>query len=119
MGLTLKQLAEANIARGKQWVLPDAKERPGLLFSAVELSGEVGELCNAIKKWERLRLGMPGGLYDAENIADELADVLISVNLLAIKCEVDLEKAVIQKFNKTSRKHGFTVFLPEQETKDE
>ena len=49
---------------------------------------------------------MVGSKPDMENVKDELGDVLISLNLLAMDLGIDLEEAAIQKFNKTSEKYG-------------
>ena len=78
-----------------------------LEFSAVELGGEVGEVLNAVKKLARLRRGMAGGSDTINNIAEELADVVICADLLAIKLGINLDQAVVDKFNATSIKHGF------------
>jgi NTP pyrophosphatase (non-canonical NTP hydrolase) len=80
-----------------------------LSFRGNELAGETGELCNDIKKLERLRLGMVGGKDTTENLKDEIGDVIICVCLIAMQLNIDLEEAVISKFNKTSDKHGLTV----------
>jgi hypothetical protein len=45
------------------------------------------------------------------DVADELADVQIYLDLLAANLGVDLEHATISKFNEVSRKKGATVFL--------
>lgn len=60
---------------------------------AMALTGELGELCNFLKKSNR------GEYVDAKNIEYELADIQIYLDLLAYKLDVDLEKAVREKFN--------------------
>lgn len=109
--LTLRRLREANIRRAVQWNPLGAKIP--LSFALMELAGEVGEACNAGKKLARHELGLVGGVSDVTHLREELADVVICVDLVAIKAGIDLEKAVVDKFNATSRKHGFTVMLGE------
>lgn len=75
------ELRKANIARDLEWN-PDQK--CDLNFWGVELAGEVGEACNIIKKLERERLGMRGSRATVQDLADELADVIICVDLLAL-----------------------------------
>lgn len=100
------RLRDANIARQKLWD-PDNLVTP--LYSAVELGGEVGELLNIVKKLERRNLGLKGSNSDPQALADELADVIICADLLAMKYDIHLGRAVVKKFNETSDKHGFPV----------
>jgi NTP pyrophosphatase (non-canonical NTP hydrolase) len=73
----------------------------------MELAGETGEACNAAKKIARLQRGMAGGSDESDNLAEELADVVICADLAAIRAGIDLGAAIVAKFNKTSEKHGF------------
>ncbi len=98
-------LREANAARQKLWGAKDP------MFAAVELAGEVGEALNVVKKLERERLGMAGSRATKQDLADELGDVAICLDLLAASLGVDLERATAEKFNKTSAKMGFPVKL--------
>lgn len=99
----LDKIKEALLNRNSEW----GSVSPGALFRAVELGGEAGEALNEVKKLERTKLGMVGGKTDIQPLADELGDVIISAILLAIEYDLDLEKCAIDKFNKTSQKHGF------------
>ncbi len=110
-----KSLRAANVARQKAWC-PD--EQPDLSFRGNELSGETGEACNVIKKLERERHGWKGSRDTKEHLAEELADIVITTDLTAIAAGIDLEKAIVEKFNATSEKHGFPqriVFEQEQQ----
>ena len=91
----------ANVHRAAIW---DPFEDLNLAFKGVELAGEVGEACNVIKKLERERLGLQGSRATIEMLAEELADVLICADLVAVMCGIDLEQAVVNKFNSTSKK---------------
>lgn len=101
---TFTTLREANIARDKEW--NTGTERLSLTFRATELAGEVGEACNVVKKLERERLGIAGSRDTIEHLAEELADILICADLLAMDTGIDLQDAVAVKFNATSEKVG-------------
>jgi NTP pyrophosphatase (non-canonical NTP hydrolase) len=53
-------------------------------FFVLELAGESGELANIMKKIERERLGWQGSRATEEQLADELADVVICARNLFI-----------------------------------
>lgn len=114
MSLTFDQLCQAHYDRAPYYC--QSGKEPDLAFAALELGGEVGELQNKIKKLIRHQLGMAGGENDPEGIHDELGDVVICCSLLAVKLGVNLGEITARKFNKTSRKHGFPVLLPEPAT---
>jgi NTP pyrophosphatase (non-canonical NTP hydrolase) len=101
MTLTVKQLQQTTKERDSQW---DPDNKLTLSFRATELAGETGEACNIIKKLERERLGLRGSRATKEQLAEEIGDVLICLALLANSAEIDLEKAVIDKFNASSIK---------------
>jgi NTP pyrophosphatase (non-canonical NTP hydrolase) len=65
---------------------------------ACALSGETGEACNKIKKLRR------GDNIPLKDVADELADIIIYVDLLAARLKIDLEEAIISKFNEDTDK---------------
>lgn len=100
-------LREAAIRRQAEW--PGAGE-VDLCFRGLEMAGEAGEAANVVKKLVRLDRNIRGTTEqrDAliEHLASELADVIITVDLIATAIGVDLTKAVIEKFNQTSLKHG-------------
>lgn len=92
-------LRDANIARQAEW---DRDSQISLSYRGNELAGETGEACNEIKKIERERLGIRGSRTTREKLAEELADVIICADLIAMAEEIDLDAAVAAKFNKTS-----------------
>lgn len=73
---------------------------------ACALAGEVGELCNLLKKQFRNK---PGDSAEATNeaIADEIADIAIYLDLLAARLGIDVARAVEKKFNEKSREVNF------------
>jgi len=96
-------LQEANTARQKEW---DVDNQITLAYRGNELAGEVGEACNVIKKLERERMGIRGSRDTVEHLAEELADVEICNGLIAMQAGIDLDAAVVAKFNATSEKMG-------------
>jgi NTP pyrophosphatase (non-canonical NTP hydrolase) len=67
-------------------------------FWATALAGETGELCNLIKKVERGDF-----ILDANGlIGREAADIIIYLDLLCYRLNIDLQAAIIQKFNEVS-----------------
>lgn len=78
----------------KDWTLTDW---------ATAVAGEVGELCNEIKKVRRRgsRWGVPAS--DRQTIAREAADAVIYLDLLCARADIDLGEAVREKFNLVSR----------------
>jgi len=77
------------------------------------MAGEVGEACNVIKKLERERMGIRGSRATVEQLAEELADVVICADLIAMKEGIDLMASVAIKFNKTSEKVGLKTRMRE------
>lgn len=101
-------LREANAARQREW---DQDGSITLSYRGNELAGETGEACNVIKKLERERMGIRGTRDTVEHLAEELADVAICADLIAMAAGIDLEAAVVAKFNATSEKYGLTTRL--------
>lgn len=103
-------LRYANIARNKEWM--NGVEL-SLSFRGNELAGEVGEACNIIKKLDREILGLVGSRSTKEALAEELADVLICVDLIAMDLGINMDAAVARKFNKTSRERNLNTMMLE------
>jgi NTP pyrophosphatase (non-canonical NTP hydrolase) len=110
-GLTFRTLRDANLQRLP--LFKDAKgrtchgEKDGSDWSPAQwlqaVVGELGEYANLRKKCER------GDLTPEEAkpmLADELADVVIYLDILAAQLGIDLGNAVMHKWNKTSEKVG-------------
>jgi len=94
--LTFKKLRETNVSRCKDDIRSLDDWNP--LEWGGALAGEVGELCNFLKKMRR------GDKIKKKEIAHELADVITYADLLAARLDVDLEKAVKEKFNIVSKR---------------
>lgn len=109
--LDFQQLQVANALRQAEW---DPNSAIDLSYRGTELGGEVGEALNLIKKLERERLGIRGSRTTVQDLADELADVIICVSLIANHCKFNLGDAVRNKFNATTKKYNLTVFIGEE-----
>jgi NTP pyrophosphatase (non-canonical NTP hydrolase) len=74
--------------------------------------GEIGEAANIVKKLNRVRDGIPGNVETPlelkANLKDEIADAFIYLDLLAQSQGFYLEDVAILKFNKTSKKLGYS-----------
>jgi NTP pyrophosphatase (non-canonical NTP hydrolase) len=110
MSDSIRRISEVNLQRCLRW-------HPGGLSSwtlsdwAVALAGEVGELCNVIKKMNRDRDGLVGNKETPTELAvalhKEMADVYLYLDLLAQAASVDLPTAIASKFNEVSARNGF------------
>lgn len=109
MTISFESLREANITRNIEWDI--GTEKVSLAFRGNELAGEVGEACNILKKLERERIGIRGSRATPEQLAEELADVIICVDLIAMQLGIDLGNAVSDKFNLTSIKYNLSTLL--------
>lgn len=106
--LTFSAFREANVRRCLKWH-PDGIESwsPSDWMTAV--TGELGELASLLKMANRERDGLPGNKFSPtqQHVADELADVLTYLDLLAHVLGVDLGRAAAAKFNAVSERVGF------------
>jgi NTP pyrophosphatase (non-canonical NTP hydrolase) len=98
----------ANQKRDKLW---DPRDKITPLFRAAEFAGEAGEICNVVKKLERQTMGLPGSRATLEQLAHELGDGVITLDLLAMEYDIDLWASTREKFAITSANGGFDVFL--------
>lgn len=107
-GLTFSALRKANIDRDTNeggwheignWTLSDW---------GVAVAGEVGEMLNVIKKIRRGDFKLE---QVRDDIADELADILTYLDLLANCAGIDVEQSLIRKFNEVSARIGSQVLL--------
>lgn len=116
MYLTFDDLRRANVRRLPQF--KNARGEPAhsqadgsdwaLSAWCNAVCGELGELANLIKKVERGDFTLN---VAREDIANELADVVTYLDILAFRCGVDLGEATQEKFNAVSRRVGSSVTL--------
>lgn len=108
---THNTLRAANEARQREW---DVGNQISLSYRGNEMGGECGEAQNVIKKLERERMGIRGSRATIAQLAEELADVVICADLIAMAEGIDLDAAVRAKFNATSEKNGLATRLSEE-----
>lgn len=96
--LTFARFHETNVTRSKN----DIKHL--YQWNAMEwgcaLAGETGELCNFLKKISR------GDKIKKKELAHEISDIMTYLSLLADNLDIDLEAAIIEKFNIVSKRWG-------------
>jgi NTP pyrophosphatase (non-canonical NTP hydrolase) len=94
----LSKLRDINVRRCEQCFFP--LHYWNVLEWSGAMAGEAGEVANAAKKIHR------DGYSDKKlkNLADEIADTIIYLDLLAASEGIDLEEAIRHKFNTDSKK---------------
>jgi len=115
--LTLKKLTQVNYKRCRRWHKSEDLSDWSISDWACAMAGEAGEVCNAVKKLNRLRDNLPSkndpdrqiNSYEEAKakIGEEIADTVLYLNLLAIRLNLDFEKEIKNKFNSVSKKYGF------------
>jgi NTP pyrophosphatase (non-canonical NTP hydrolase) len=107
-GVTFNVLRGANKRRQQEW---PGNEHADTAFRAIELAGEAGEVAEAVKKFLRAERGIKGSTATKEDIALEMGDMLVSLDLLAESLGINLGEAVRRKFNATSEKYGMRTYI--------
>lgn len=87
MTIDFKALRAANIQRQAEWPGSDAV---GSDFRALEVADEVGEVAGAVKKLIRAQRGVAGTVAAIADVADEIGDAIIAMDLLAIETGVEM-----------------------------
>ena len=109
-GLTFNTLRSANLARVVQFKNARGEYSHPLTLGLdnwtpadwiTAVVGELGELANILKKVKRGDFALA---EKRQEIADELADTQIYLDLLAASLSVDLGLATMEKFNRVSRR---------------
>lgn len=114
--LDFKFLRKANSSRRDRWHT-GADDWTGADWSNA-MCGEAGEAANIVKKLRRreTRVGTTYNTPEVDellpSLVEELADVVLYADLLADKYGLDLEAAIIQKFNSVSEAQDFPERLP-------
>lgn len=116
MGLTFNVLREANKRRLPQYKNakgePAHEKKDGSDWSLNDwltaVVGELGEAANVLKKVRRgdftLNEARP-------KLANEFADVVTYLDILAKQCGIDLGNATIHKFNAVSNRVGSDIYI--------
>jgi NTP pyrophosphatase (non-canonical NTP hydrolase) len=96
--LTIDHFNEVCIARSKADVKHSNDWSP--MEWGCALSGEVGELCNYLKKMSR------GDNIPKKALAHEVSDIMTYLSLLSDKLDINMEEAIVEKFNIVSKRWG-------------
>lgn len=115
MKLDLQKFREINTKRAVEGF--KTYENVPLSFWGCAVAGEVGELCNMIKKMDRVKFGGidAGNSYKAADIdeamlKDEIGGIAIYLDLLASLLGISLEDAIVETFNAKSEQYGFIKY---------
>jgi len=111
--LCFDTLRYANRMRQKEWPGSDQADEA---FRALEVAGEAGEVSGAVKKYLRAKRGIKGSTASLDDIAAEIGDLIISVDLLADALSINLSVAVRSKFNSTSEKYEMKTVIGEADS---
>lgn len=110
-GLSFNTLRKVNEARCKKIYDTDVLKEWSEGDWAVAAAGEMGEICDAIKKRKR-GYDKPGKPAPTKkDVADEIADTICYLDLLACKMGIDLSEAIASKFNEVSDRFGSDIKL--------
>jgi NTP pyrophosphatase (non-canonical NTP hydrolase) len=80
-------------------------------LTALDHVAAAGKVSNIVKKRVREERGIRGSRASLGDLAEELADDVITAYLLARQYNINLDVAIERKFNATSEKQGLHVFL--------
>jgi NTP pyrophosphatase (non-canonical NTP hydrolase) len=86
VSIDFQALRAANAHRQSEW---SGHEHADIEFRALEVADEAGEVMGAVKKLVRARRGIQGSTMTLEDVADEIGDTVIALDLLA--CDLGLE----------------------------
>jgi len=120
--MKFETLRKANIKRNDEVFSPC--NNWSLMEWACAMAGEAGEVCGAIKKLRRLDEGTNSDKDSKDRdhyyvqVAHEMADVIIYLDLMADKMGIDLGEAVKQKFNQVSDRMKATVYIEDAIERD-
>lgn len=106
MSMTLKQLTSEyqKIADfiNQRWPLKNKEQRIFARF--MKLTEETGEMADEVLTSMNLQRESKIAEFSQQNVADELADVLASVILLANELEIDLDEIMRRKLKYTRQR---------------
>lgn len=80
MTIDYERLRAANQERQAEWKNSDKAD---IAFRALEVADEAGELAGAVKKLLRAQYCITGSIMDVDDVAAEIGDTVISLDLLA------------------------------------
>lgn len=109
--IDLKKFRKISVERAKNGF--KTYENVPITFWTTAIAGEVGELCNMVKKMERVKHGGidAGSSYTAASITphmikEEIGGIFIYLDLLASLWGFSMEEAIVSTFNEKSQEHN-------------
>lgn len=125
--MDLVHISKTNRERANRWHngFPYNEDGWSLADWSNAMQGEAGEAGNVVKKIRRVQTGLrqaeQNGLSDGEmlndlraKLATEIGDTFIYLDLLAQAAGLNLNRCVIQTFNRVSQREGFPERLVEE-----
>lgn len=109
--MTLKYISRINLERALVWHKSGLEDwSPAEWGNAA--AGEMGELCNVLKKLLRHDMGInqANGLSREQLVkmaAQEIGDTFLYLNLIAQRLDLDMYDCVRDTFNRVSEREGF------------
>lgn len=109
--LSFKELRDINVLRCEQSFFPLSAWNGSDWGNAI--AGETGEACNVIKKLRRAEINPAiKAEVTVNDLAKELADIVLYADLTAAAYGIDLGLAVAKKFNEVSVRVDSELKLP-------
>ena len=105
--LTFQGIRDANLSRLDYFGHGSLQDGWNVAEWGCALGGECGELLNVLKKMNRAAAFDPSQESLLLEASHEIADVYLYLDLLAQKLGINIERAVMRKFNLTSEAKGF------------
>lgn len=111
--MNFKDVSEVNKDRALEWHKGGLEEW-GVADWSNAMAGEAGEVCNAVKKLRRIETGtqQANGPRTREEavaeIAKEIGDTYLYLDLLAQRLGINIEDAIRDTFNRVSEREGFS-----------
>ena len=114
IGMSVREMQAVNKQRANRWH-GNFESWSGLEWAGA-LCGEAGEAANIAKKLKRIESNIDGNVWSEhplqmyqlkEKLASECADTFLYLTLLASRYGIDLEEAIVDKFNAKSKEMGF------------
>lgn len=110
VGNSFNHVRTISLQRALRWH-PKGIDSWSLSDWGVALAGEAGELCNVIKKMNRLRDGLQQkAVNESElitSLAMEIGDVYLYLDLIAQRAGLKIEDCIKDTFNRVSERESF------------
>ena len=111
--MNFREVSFVNKARALEWHKGGLEEWSVADWSTA-MAGEAGEVCNAVKKLRRIETNtqQANGPRTREEavteIAKEIGDTFLYLDLLAQRLGINIEDAIRDTFNRVSEREGFS-----------